>query len=160
MCDYSLMALPNRLAVCGEDLVSHRFLSGSLGLTSAADKEREISGHNGGFLALLKKLLVSPINDNCSAVCIPPGARLLVRDIPKNLQKKYALDSDAAEVVFTQTGAGVGFRDAIQFQNGKTMLLQQLNEGQRIRVLSLASEQAEEAAQPGKATSEELFSSL
>ena len=30
MCDYSLMAIPNRLAVSGEDLVVHRFEAGSV----------------------------------------------------------------------------------------------------------------------------------
>ena len=34
MCDYSLMAVPNRLAQEGEDLVTHRFPTGSLGLAS------------------------------------------------------------------------------------------------------------------------------
>ncbi len=37
MCDYSLMALPNRLAVCGDELVVYKFELGSLGLASAAD---------------------------------------------------------------------------------------------------------------------------
>jgi len=37
MCDYSLMALPNRLAVCGDELVVHRFELGSLGLASAVE---------------------------------------------------------------------------------------------------------------------------
>ena len=37
MCDYSLMAIPNRLAVSGEELVIHRFEAGSVGLASAFD---------------------------------------------------------------------------------------------------------------------------
>ena len=37
MCDYSLMALDNRLAIEGEQLVAHRFTSGSTGLVSLAD---------------------------------------------------------------------------------------------------------------------------
>jgi hypothetical protein len=37
MCDYSLMHYPNRLAVNGDELVVHRFLSGSIGLASEAD---------------------------------------------------------------------------------------------------------------------------
>jgi len=40
MCDYSLMAIPNRLAVCGEELVVHRFEAGTLGLASASDVRR------------------------------------------------------------------------------------------------------------------------
>jgi hypothetical protein len=37
MCDYSLMAIPNRLAVSGEELIVHRFEAGSVGLASAFD---------------------------------------------------------------------------------------------------------------------------
>ena len=37
MCDYSLMAIPNRLAVSGEQLVVHRFEAGMVGLASAFD---------------------------------------------------------------------------------------------------------------------------
>ena len=37
MCDYSLMAVPNRLAEDGEDLVVYRFPTGSLGLASPSD---------------------------------------------------------------------------------------------------------------------------
>ena len=34
MCDYSLAGIPSRLAVEGEQLVAHRFSTGSLGLAS------------------------------------------------------------------------------------------------------------------------------
>jgi hypothetical protein len=37
MCDYSLMAIPNRLAVSGEELVVHKFEEGSVGLASPCD---------------------------------------------------------------------------------------------------------------------------
>ena len=37
MCDYSLHALPNRLAVEGEPLLLHRFPTGALGLASPSD---------------------------------------------------------------------------------------------------------------------------
>ena len=40
MCDYSLMAVPNRLAQQGEELVAHRFPTGSLGLASPCDLKR------------------------------------------------------------------------------------------------------------------------
>lgn len=35
MCDYSLMTIPNRLAVSGEELVVHRFEAGSAGSSVA-----------------------------------------------------------------------------------------------------------------------------
>ena len=37
MCDYSLEGLPNRLAVRGERLETHRFRSGSIGMASQWD---------------------------------------------------------------------------------------------------------------------------
>ena len=40
MCDYSLMNVPNRLAQEGEELVAHRFPTGSLGLASPCDLRR------------------------------------------------------------------------------------------------------------------------
>ncbi len=40
MCDYSLMAIRNRLAVEQEDLVAHRFPTGSMGLASPSDLQR------------------------------------------------------------------------------------------------------------------------
>jgi len=37
MCDYSLMIVPNRLAIEGEDLVAHKFQSGTTGFVSYSD---------------------------------------------------------------------------------------------------------------------------
>lgn len=37
MCDYSLYAIQNRLAEEGEELVLHRFETGTIGFTSAWD---------------------------------------------------------------------------------------------------------------------------
>src|SRR5579872_3790648 len=95
MCDYSLHTYPNRLAVDGEDLVVHRFGAGSLGLTSPADLEPVISaGKNveGGWWPRVKAWLTGQnprweAEKRVPAVCIPPGARLVLRDIPKHLQR-------------------------------------------------------------------------
>ena|SRR5215469_12651689 len=142
MCDYSLMALPNRLAVCGEELVVRRFEMGSMGLASVVDvqcaqqpEERPART----FMEKLKRWFFPPVPPQCPAVCIPPGARLLVRDIPDKLQKTLGLGSGVQEVVFTQIGTA-GFRDSVRFPNGGELLLQRLTEGQRVRVLSLSSE--------------------
>lgn len=142
MCDYSLMSLPNRLAVCGEELVVRRFEMGSIGLASAADVTRACTvcaapAH--GFLAKLKMALFPPPPQQCPAVCIPPGARLLVRDIPERLQRDLNLRTSVQEVRFTQVGT-TGFRDAVRFENGAQVLLQRLAEGQRVRVLALSSD--------------------
>ena len=146
MCDYSLMAFPNRLAVCGENLVVHRFEAGSVGLASPEEvcKIKEArAARPDTFWARLKTFLNPPSNQHCTAVCIPPGARLMVRDIPERLQHELSLKSDAQEVVFTQTNT-VGFRDAIRFENGAEILLQRLSEGQRIHVLALSHEEHED----------------
>ena len=122
MCDYSLAYFPNRLAVEGEQLVVHRFPCGTLGLASSRR-------------TLWQRLFPSGV----PAVCVPPGARLLVRDIPDKLQKGLGLGSGVQEVVFTEIGTA-GFRDAIRFSNGAELILQRLTEGQRVRVLALSSE--------------------
>jgi hypothetical protein len=77
MCDYSLMAIPNRLAVSGEELIVHRFEAGSVGLASAFDIRkrqecRRVQSH--GFWPKLKQLFNPPDAPVIPAVCIPPGA--------------------------------------------------------------------------------------
>ena len=116
MCDYSLAGIPNRLAVEGEQLVVHRFSTGSLGLASPCS-------------SLLSK--------ETPAVCIPPGARLRLRDIPQAL--RLGLNA-TEEVTFVQLSAeAYQYRDAVRFQNGREILLQRLGCGQQVEVLSLAS---------------------
>ena len=43
MCDYSLMMIPNRLAIEGEELVAHRFQNGSTGMLSCGDFDMLVS---------------------------------------------------------------------------------------------------------------------
>ncbi len=142
MCDYSLMSVPNRLAVEGEPLVVHRFQTFAIGLASAA----EIAAHptepheprkgRGGWLSALK-FTPSPAEAVC-AVCIPPGARLLLRDIPEWMQRGYQV-GEVEGVTFTQISATVyHYRDAVRFANGREVLLQRLEEGQRVEVLCLS----------------------
>ena len=72
-------------------------------------------------------------------MCIPPGARLVLRDIPARLQSGLGLGLEE-EVVFVQTGMDAGrHRDAVRFRNNQELLLQRLAEGQRARVVSLAA---------------------
>lgn len=141
MCDYSLMSVQNRLAVSGEGLVVHRFEQGTIGLASALDLQRpEIDEAQKGFMERLKRSLFPTPSRQCTAVCVPPGARLLLHDIPKRVQQDLELQSDVQEVVFTQLGTS-GFRDAVRFKNGTELLLQRLTEGQRVQVLALSHEE-------------------
>ena len=72
-------------------------------------------------------------------MCIPPGARLRLRDIPEVLQLGLALNA-TEEVTFVQLSAeAYQYRDAVRFRNGREILLQRLGCGQQVEVLSLAS---------------------
>ena len=148
MCDYSLMSIPNRLAVAGEDLVIHRFGEGALGMASASDlrlrEERRQAGGR-GFWTRVKEFFSA--QDAIPAVCIPPGTRLIVRDIPLNLQFGCSLRGDFEEAVFTQLTAAINsFRDAVRFKNGSEVLLNRFVEGQRVRVLDVSSGEEQETS--------------
>lgn len=149
MCDYSLMAIPNRLAVEQEELVAHRFPTGSMGLASPADLRRVTDpppNQPKGFWAAVKNFFNPPRNEPVPAVCIPPGARLMLQDIPGRLQSELGVGA-REEVTFTQISAAVNsYRDSVRFQNGRVLRLQELREGQRVRVLDLSC--AEPAAEP------------
>src|SRR5581483_3714224 len=157
MCDYSLHTFPNRLAVDGEELVVHRFGGASLGLASVADVAPSIpatkcSGTPRTFwsLAGIKEWFRAQqpkweAERRVPAVCVPPGATLLLRDIPKNLQRELGI-SESEEVRFVQTSAEVNtYRDAVRFKNNRQVLLQGLREGQRATVLSLGASEMEPA---------------
>ncbi len=141
MCDYSLMAVPNRLAQEGEDLVAHRFPTGSLGLACPADLQRlsePAHPERKTFWEAVKDFFSPPKTPPVPAVCIPPGARLLLQDIPARLQNELHVGC-TEEVTFTQlTAAANSYRDAVRFANGRQVRLQELREGQRVRVLDLS----------------------
>jgi hypothetical protein len=72
------------------------------------------------------------------AVCIPPGSRLELQDIPARLQRDLGV-SAVEMVTFTQISpAANSYRDAVRFPNGREVRLQELREGQRVRVLDLS----------------------
>ena len=140
MCDYSLHLFPNRLGVEGEELIVHRFGGTSLGLASPCDLP-PLKAECPTRWTRFKNWLQRPMfetNTRISAVCIPPGASLVLRDIPKTLQRELCV-AEVEPVTFTQTSAEVNiYRDAVRFANGRQVLLQRLSEGQRLTVVSLA----------------------
>jgi hypothetical protein len=72
------------------------------------------------------------------AVCIPPGSRLSLQDIPVRLQRDLGVGA-VESVTFTQISAAANsYRDAVRFSNGREVRLQELREGQRVRVLDLS----------------------
>jgi len=128
MCDYSLAHFPNRLAVKGEQLVIHRFATQTLGLASARRRWKEIF-----------------FPGTVPAVCVPPGARLLLQDIPTQIQERLGVGA-LEEVTFVQKSAeSFVYRDAVRFANGQETLLQCLKCGQRIEVLALDPEDGEQS---------------
>ncbi|MBZ5578649.1 MAG: hypothetical protein LAP40_18970 [Acidobacteriia bacterium] len=121
MCDYSLAYFPNRLAVDGERLAVHRFPCGTLGLAAARRSWKQIL-----------------FPGTTCAVCVPPGARLLLEDIPAHLQREFEI-RPCEEVTFGQrTAEEFTHRDGVRFSNGREILLQRLQPGQRVQVISLA----------------------
>ncbi len=148
MCDYSLMAVPNRLAVEQEELVAHRFPTGSMGLTSPDDLRRmsERTERPPTIWSALKSFFSPSQNPPVCAVCIPPGARLRLFGIPARLQTELGVGPEE-EVVFTQITANVNsYRDSVRFSNGRVLRLQELREGQRVKVLDLSGAEEFEPA--------------
>ena len=141
MCDYSLEGLPNRLAMRGEQLVTHRFVTGSIGMASPLDivaaNNPQGCARRGWWSAL--RCWLNPLAElnRIPAVCIPPGARLRMSSVPENLRKGYDLRC-VEEVAFVQLSAcAYQYRDAIRFDNGRQETLQALSEGIAFEVLSL-----------------------
>ena len=156
MCDYSLCGIPNRLAAEGEDLVVHRFSTGSMGLASMADlqeqKRLKETAPRKSFWQRFVELLEQPDPyANVPAICIPPGAQLTLTNIPEPLRKRFQLRQEET-AVFTQiTSEFNRYRDAIRFHGNCEIRLQDLREGMPVRVLSLA--EAEEWVPPVVTTS-------
>lgn len=153
MCDYSLHTYPNRLACDGEDLVVHRFGAGSLGLAAPADLEPVFLASKEAQGSLWRRVQDWFLGRNprweaerhVPAVCVPPGSRLILSDVPKGLQREFGV-GEVEEVEFVEISAEVNaYRDAVRFSNGRQVLLQQLREGQRARVVTIGVEEFEPA---------------
>ncbi len=149
MCDYSLGEIHNRLAVEGEELVVHRFPTHTLGLASPADL-------GAGCAPCAQHTLWQQVREaidqvfgptkSVPAVCVPPGARLVLSGIPSHLQRRWNV-TEEEPVTFVQTSMDVNrHRDAVQFCNGHESLLQNLPEGLRVRIVSLGAETSSETA--------------
>jgi hypothetical protein len=147
---------PNRLAVDGEELVIHRFDGASLGLASPLDLRPVITTSSHDATAKkpwswtsIKEWFTAARSQwqpdkSTPAVCVPPGARLVLKDIPEGLQRELGV-GEVEEVKFVEISADVNtYRDAIRFKNSRQLLLQALREGQRVTVLSLAFQETEE----------------
>lgn len=144
MCDYSLCGLPTRLAAEGEELVVHRFRTGSIGLASPAELAESLrpqARRRRSLWEWIKNAFDEPgAGPSARAICIPPGAQLILRGIPLDLQRRWSV-KEQEHVFFVQTSANVNsYRDAVQFHNGLQLLLQNLRPGIPVQVVSLGGE--------------------
>ena len=150
MCDYSLLSFRNRLAIEGEQLLTYRFPSFSIGLASpveirAAAFAQQEGDCGGSWWSRLKDWLFLPepcikpeaCTKEVTAVCIPPGARLRVVGVPASMQKEFGIGSVEDVKLIELSASAYEYRDAIQFTNGRRALLQDLHEGVYFEVLSL-----------------------
>lgn len=147
------MSFPNRLAKGGEELIVYTFTSGAKGLAALSDLQGELIPFPvqrkslrsllGKIRSFLQDVVANPDSaKSVVAVCIPPGSLLLLRDIPERLRSNAGV-RQVEEVTFTQISeSSFAYRDAVRFRNGRAIILQQLQEGQRVRVLSLSSADA------------------
>lgn len=139
MCDYSLMGVPSRLAKEREPLQLHRFPTGSLGLASPVQLQKQATPEQGvsHWWQRVKDWFREEPITAVVAVCIPPGAQLTLHGIPSSLQREFGVGA-VEKVTFTQLNATPhSYRDAIRFKDGRTVLLQRLNPGQKVEVLTL-----------------------
>lgn len=101
MCDYSLEMYQSRPARHGEEYISNRFPSGSIGFVSPGDQS--------------------------TAICVACDSELKLSRIPPNVQT-MANVGDSEVVKFTQVD-GPMHRDSVRFRNGKVVTLQKLGPG-------------------------------
>jgi hypothetical protein len=155
MCDYSLHAHPNRLAAEGETLAVTRFIGGSKGFASVHEIQcrKEIEAARPKFEWSWEwirswRQRVAP-KEPLTAVCIPPGAQLLLEGIPQSLRDSLGV-SESEHVTFTQLGFdSYAYRDAVRFRNGREILIQRLADDQRAIVLSLGGDEDPVGGEPG-----------
>jgi len=125
-----------------EELVVYRFSTGSIGMASLADlrvcEQIKKAVPRKTFWQAVKAFFEEPSQvATPPAVCIPPGARLIVRNIPEDLQRRFRIGQEEA-VVFTQLSSEFNsYRDAIRFRGDREVRLQDLREGMPVQVLSL-----------------------
>ena len=144
MCDYSLLSFRNRLAIEGEQLLTYRLPSFSIGLTSPAEIRAAAIGRregdcSGSWWSRLKDWLFTPEprSKEVAAVCIPPGARLRMVGIPASMQEEFGVGLVEDVKLVALSASEYEYRDAIQFANGRRALLQDIQEGVCFEVVSL-----------------------
>jgi hypothetical protein len=101
MCDYSLEMYRSRPAQKGEEYISNKFPTGSVGFVAPGDQS--------------------------VAICMNCDTELELANIPAHLRQQAGL-AETEIATFTQID-GPYHRDAVKFRNGKVLTLQQLGPG-------------------------------
>jgi hypothetical protein len=149
MCDQFSHTHPNRLALTGEHLLVHRFPCSTIGLASPADLSSPFPVQQGWrrWWEWIKakwtwrhSALLIP------AVCVPPGSRLIVHDIPEDLQKELRLHKTETATFDQLSTDESSHLDALRFAKGEVVPFDRLSPGQRVEVLSLEPALARSAA--------------
>jgi hypothetical protein len=122
MCDYSLQNVRSRPAKVGDKLTTHDFGTGTRGFAAPED---------------------------CNmAVCVLPGTELAFADdvacLPTGLFRWNAKIANHRTAIFRQINKDkmVAHHDALEFPDGRTVLLTLLCEGQAATVLQLPAQPA------------------
>ena len=114
MCDYSLHRVRTRPAKVGEKIITHDFGTGTRGFAAPED---------------------------CSvAVCLLPGTELaLEKPVKHQATLMFRVSTDHTVAIFRQINKGALHvnHDALEFPDGKVVLLTRLYEGQNATVLTL-----------------------
>lgn len=118
MCDYSLEMYGSRPAREGESYVTTRFPSGSIGFSATGDSR--------------------------TAVCMQCDTRVVLTDIPTDLQPRLKV-GEKAEVVFAQAESGA-YRDGLRLPDGRFVSLQELRPGIHAYIPVLLEHKASEVA--------------
>lgn len=144
VCDYSLYAIRQRLACEGDDLVTFRFETGSIGFAAISEVQQETARtrvQRGMLARLIDWLRLG--NASCvTAVCMPPGARVELDATSLNAQDNIGLQPHS-EATFDEISAeSFMYRDALRLSDGRLLLLQSMPEGVRAKVVSLGSNAA------------------
>jgi hypothetical protein len=125
MCDYSLLNVRSRPAKVGDKLTTRDFGSGTRGFAAA--------------------------EDNAVAVCVLPGTEVAFSSAVSVTEPRFLFGERAerlayATAIFRQVNKNEQFRhhDALEFPDGRIVLLTQLCSGQTATVLQLPAQPTSE----------------
>jgi hypothetical protein len=144
VCDYSLYAIRQRLASEGDELVTFRFETGSVGFAALSEVEQQTrrSRSTRGFFGRVMDWLRLGNTSCLTAVCMPPGARVELDATFVSRPESIGLQPRCEATFDEITAESFMYRDALRLPDGRVLLLQSLPEGLRAKVLSLGSDVA------------------